>query len=112
MPRYATSAGPAANHGIVGLASMPDGRTFFTTHEGWLHELQPRAGAATAVLDRGAFHPEGRAYASSLFVLDHGRVLAGVTQRNGGFEWVRRALPTGRSEATPIDLGSRKGVLL
>lgn len=112
MPRYPTLAGPAANHGIVGLASMPDGRTFFTTHEGWLHELVPRGDAATAMLDRGQFHPEGGAYASSLFVMNNGRLLAGVTQREGRFDWVRRALPSGRSDAAPIDLGSRKNVLL
>ncbi len=112
MPRYPTAAGPTANHGIVGVASMPDGRIFFTTHEGWLHELVPKAASPTAVVDRGPFHPEGAAYAPSLFVRDKGRALVGITQRGGRFEWVRRALPSWRSDAAPIDLGTRKGVLL
>jgi outer membrane protein assembly factor BamB len=112
LPRYPTAAGPAANHGIVGLASMPDGRSFFTTHDGWLHELVPQGDAATAVVDRGLFHPDGVAYAPSLFVMEDGRALAGVTQRDGRFDWVRRELPAGRSAAVPLDLGMRKDVLL
>lgn len=112
MPHYPTSAGPVANHGIVGLASMPDGRTFFTTHEGWLHELVPKRKAPTAIVDRGLFHPDGAAYAASLFVVDGGRTLAGVAQRDGRFDRVRRDLRSGRAEALPIDLGPRKEVLL
>jgi len=112
LPRY-PMAGPAgANHGIVGLASMPDGRTFFTTHEGWLHELVPQGDAPTAVRSRGAFHPDGVAYAASLFVLDDGRILAGVAQRYDGFDWVAMDLRAGRASATRIDLGTRRDVLL
>lgn len=112
LPRYPIAAGPAANHGIVGLASMPDGGTYFTTHDGWLHELTPQGAAATAVVDRGLFHPEGVAYAPSLFALDGHRTLAGVAQRNGRFDWVRRDVRSGRTESAPIDLGHRKDVLL
>ncbi len=112
LPRYPTTDGPAANHGIVGLASMPDGRTFFTTHDGWLHELKPMGDAATAVLAHGLFHPDGVAYAPSLFVARGGAALVGVAQRDGRFDWVRRDLLSGRSAASPIDLGRRREVLL
>lgn len=112
LPRYPTAEGPAANHGIVGLASMPDGRTFFTTHDGWLHALMPMGDAATTVLDHGHFHPEGVSYAPSLFVARGGAALEGVARRDGRFDWVRRDLLSGRSAAWPIDLGGRREVLL
>lgn len=112
LTRYPLPGAPEANHGIVGLAGMPDGRTFFTTHEGWLHELVPQRDGSTAVRMRGAFHPEGAAYAASLFVLDGGRTLAGVTKRGDAFDWVRLDLSTDRAEASRIDLGSRAEVLL
>jgi len=112
LPRYPMGAGPEANHGIIGLASTPDGRTFFTTHDGWLHELLPRGDTAKLLLDRGGFHPDGVSYAASLFLVDDGRTLAGVAQRGSHFDWVRRDLSSGRSDAIPIDLGARQEVLL
>jgi hypothetical protein len=100
------------NHGIVGLTYLADGRMAFTTHRGYLYLIEPQPGAAAKVLPVGWFHPRGEMYAPSLFAVDGGRFLAGVTQRGQRFDWVVFDLQTRRSTAHALDTKNLKEVLL
>ena len=48
-----------SNHGIVGLAYLPDGRLLFTTHRGQLYVVEPK-GAQPAKVDRRRLVSPGR----------------------------------------------------
>jgi hypothetical protein len=60
----------------------------------------------------GWFHPDGEAYAPSLFALGGDGLVAGVTERNGRYEWVVLELKTRISGAFPLDTKGLGGVLL
>jgi hypothetical protein len=109
---YLGSESPAANHGIVGLAYLADGRIVFTTHRGHLYAIDPTLGGSASVKAVGWFHPAGEAYAPSLFTFNGKSVLAGVTQRAGRYEWVVFDLTTGISFAFPLDTKGLRNVLL
>jgi hypothetical protein len=100
---YLGKGSPNPNHGIVGLAYLPDGRLLFTTHRGHLYVIEPQPGAAARVSALGWFHPGGEAYAASLFAVGGNRLVAGVTRREGRFEWVVFELTTRVSAAFPLD---------
>jgi hypothetical protein len=104
--------GDEDNHGITGLAYLADGRMVFTTHRGYLYLIEPQAGRAAKVSPLGWFHPRPETYAPSLFSVDGRRFLAGVTQREGRFDWVVFDLQTRRSTAHLLDTKNLKEVLL
>jgi hypothetical protein len=112
LPEYAGRGSPESHHGITGLAQLPDGRVAFTTARGRLHLIVPSPGAAARVEDAGWFHPDGEAYAPSLFAYGGSNLLAGVVQRPGRFEWVIHELLTRTSVALPLDTRGLRGVLL
>jgi hypothetical protein len=109
---YAGEGSIEENHGITGLAYLADGRMVFTTHRGYLYLIEPQAGRAARVVPVGWFHPRAETYAPSLFSLDGGRFLAGVTQRGPRFDWVVFDLQARRSTAQLLDTKSLKDVLL
>jgi hypothetical protein len=106
------TASPQNNHGIVGLAYLADGRLLFTTHRGQLYLIEPKAGQPAAVVALGWFHPDGEAYAPSLFALDGDSLIAGVTQRGGVYQWVVFELKTRIAGAFPLDTKGLRSVLL
>ena len=108
---YLGKGRPADNHGIIGLAFLQDGSLLFTTHSGQLYRVEPRPRAPATVTALGWFHPEGEAYAPSLFVLG-GSLISGVTQRSGRYEWVVFELNTRVSAAFPLDTKNLKKLLL
>ena len=112
LESYLGSLAPSANHGIVGLAYLADGRLLFTTHRGQLYMIQPRAGLPAQVTSLGWFHPDGEAYAPSLFALDGAGLIAGVTERKGLYEWVVLELNTRISGAFALDIKGLRNVLL
>ena len=109
---YLGSESPAANHGIVGVAYLADGRLVFTTHRGHVYAIDPTLSGSASVKAVGWFHPAGEAYAASLFTFNGKSVLAGVTQRAGRYEWVVFDLATGISFAFPLDTSGLRNVLL
>jgi hypothetical protein len=109
---YLGAASPGSNHGIVGVAYLADGRMVFTTDRGQLYLIEPRLERHAVVTAVGWFHPEGEAYAPSLFSFDGKSLLAGVTQRAGRYEWVVFDLATRISGAFPLDTKDLRKVLL
>lgn len=108
---YLRKGPPADNHGIVGLAFLQDGSLLFTTHSGQLYRVEPQSRAPATVTALGWFHPEGEAYAPSLFVLG-GSLICGVTQRSGRYEWVVFELHSRVSAAFPLDTENLGKLLL
>jgi hypothetical protein len=106
------TAAPQNNDGIVGLAYLADGRLLFTTHRGQLYLIEPKAGGPAAVEALGWFHPDGEAYAPSLFALDGDSLIAGVTQRGGTYQWVVFELKTHIARAFALDTKGLRSVLL
>ena len=109
---YLGAESPGANHGIVGLAYLADGRIAFTTHRGHLYTIDPTRDKSASVTAVGWFHPAGEAYAPSLFTFSGGNLLAGVTKHSGLYEWVVFDLATGISSAFPLDTKGLRNVLL
>lgn len=99
-------------HGIIGLAYLADGKIVFTTHYGQLYSIAPQPGRPSVVTALGWFHPAGEAYAPSLFSFRGQSLLAGVTQREGRYEWVVFDLESRFSFAFPLDTKALKDVLL
>jgi hypothetical protein len=112
MPAYLGRVDPQSNHGIVGLAYLPDGSLLFTTHVGHLYRVEPRHGAPAAVTTLGDWPLQAPAYAPSLFALGGRGWIAGVAQTGSGFRWVAAELATGVSAAFPLDLPGLDKVLL
>jgi hypothetical protein len=112
LPQCVDGGSPDGNHGITGLAYLPDGRIFFTTHRGQLHAIEPKASSPATVTTVGWFHPEGEAYAPSLFRVDGSNLLAGITRRGERFEWVIYDLAKRRSFAYALDTHGLQNVLL
>jgi hypothetical protein len=109
---YLGTEAPAANHGIVGLAYLPDGRIAFTTHIGRLYVIHPQRAGPAQVTDVGWLHPAGPVYPPSLFALGGNDWVGGVARRGPNFEWVMADLRTGSSAARPLDTQGLKRVLL
>ena len=109
---YFGKTSPESNHGIVGLAYLVDGRMVFTTDRGQLYLVEPKRDSHAVVKAIGWFHPDGEAYAPSLFSFDGKSLLAGVTQRGGRHEWVVFDLATRISGAFPLDTKDLRKVLL
>jgi hypothetical protein len=96
-----------SSHGIVGLVDMADGSLLFLTDQGYLYRIMPRAGSAAEVRGLGWFHPEGTAYAPSLFTFDGVRYVVGAGRRpRRPWEWIVFDLATETSRATRLDIGS------
>jgi hypothetical protein len=113
LPDYfAPGERPESNHGITGWVVSPAGTVYFTTHHGRLYRIDPGPGGTGPVTSLGFLHPEGRAYAPSLFLLDDGHTLAGAVQREERFEFVTRHPGSGRATVFPIDTSAWHGVLL
>ncbi len=109
---YLGTESPLANHGMVALAYLSDGRLLFTTHPGQIYEIRPQLDRPAVVAALGWFHPDGKAYAPSLFPLGGDSLVAGVTQRGGRYEWVVFELNTRISGAFPLDTQGLRSVLL
>ncbi len=101
------------NHGIVGLAYLPDGRMVFTSHAGYLYSIQASGNGPALVTGLGWFHPNGKSYIPSLFSLGGDNWLAGVARRRPrDFEWIVSDLASGDTAVSPIDTGGLQRVLL
>lgn len=109
---YLDQSSAEQNHGIVGLAYLPDGRMLFTTHIGHLYMIDPKDAQRAAVTALGWLHPGGAAYAPSLFALGGTNWVAGVARRQSNFEWVVADLSTQLSAAFPLDTKGLQKVLL
>lgn len=109
---YLDKGSPESNHGIVGLAYLPDGRMVFTTHIGHLYMIEPRDKTPATVTALGWFHPDGEAYAPSLFSFGGTNWIAGVARRREGFEWVVSDLNARLAAAFPVDTKGLQKVLL
>ncbi len=109
---YLDNGSPESNHGIVGLAYLPDGRMVFTTHVGHLYIIEPHEKGPATVTAAGWFHPDGEAYAPALFSFGGSNWIAGVARRQKGFEWVVSDLSARLAAAFPIDTKGLQKVLL
>ena len=87
------------NHGMTGIAYLSDGRMLFATHRGHLYSIEPQPNGPARVTALGWLHPDGEAYAPALFVSRATSRLAGLTLRDGRYQWVTRELHT-RSRPT------------
>ena len=101
-----------SNHGIVGLTYLPDGRMLFVTHIGHLYMIEPRENERAKVTAVGWMHPDGEAYAPSLFSMGANHLVAGVARRQAGLEWVVTNLSTRSSLSFPLDTKGLRKVLL
>ena len=110
---YLANGSPEQNHGIVGIAYLPDRRLAFTTHRGQIYEITPADTGPAIVTARGWMHPSGEAYAPGLYAFGGDAWISGITQRGAAFEWVVRNLADpGTARAFPIGVGSLRNVLL
>jgi hypothetical protein len=103
---------PDDNHGIIGLAYLPDGRLLFASHIGYLYVIEPKVNGPAAVSAVGWMHPDGEAYTSSLFSFGGNNLIAGVGLRQSSFEWVVSDIGARFSSAFPLDTKGLKKVLL
>ncbi len=109
---YLGQGSPGENHGIVGLAYLPDGRMAFTTHIGHLYLIAPGDSGKSSVIAVGDLHPKGDAYTPSLFQLADTSMVAGVVQRQGRFEWLVYDLSKRLGGVFPLDTADLQKVLL
>jgi hypothetical protein len=109
---YLGKGSPESNHGIVGFAYLPDGRMLFATHIGHLYVIEPKENERAAVTPAGWLHPDGPAYAPSLFSVGGNSWIAGVVSREGRFEWVVANLGSPVSKTFSLDTKGLKKVLL
>jgi hypothetical protein len=112
LEHYFGEAAAAEDHGIVGLATLADGRSLFTTHAGHLYAIEPREGAAARIAALGWFHPQGASYAPSLFALDGRTLVAGIARRGERYEWIVFDLASRTSKAFAFDTHDVSGPLL
>jgi glycopeptide antibiotics resistance protein len=101
--------GPEESHGIVGVQPMADRSIVFVTHAGFLYQIPVAAYEIPAVIHEiGWFHPEGPAYAPSLFTFSGTTYLVGVSQhlhgRSANYEWLLYNLKTRTSTASPFEV--------
>ena len=112
LHRYVGRGRLEENHGIVGVAYLPDGRLAFSTALGYVYLIEPGAAGAAKVREADWLHPAGSTYAPSLFSMNDGELVAGVAYRGPRFEWVVTDLRTRASRAFPLDTLGLEGVLL
>jgi hypothetical protein len=113
LPDYLEGVKPAGHHGIVGVSYLADDRVAFTTHTGRLYLVVPTPGGAATVKALGYFHPDGAAYAPSLFAFSGETLVAGVARReHGAFEWVVHDVDSGLAGAFALDTGDLPQLLL
>ncbi|WP_162911102.1 hypothetical protein [Azohydromonas sediminis] len=112
LAHYLGRESPQANHGIVGLAYLPDGNLLFTTHVGHLYRIEPRAEGPARVTSLGPWPAQAPAYAPSLFALGGRGWVAGVIHARGGFQWAAAEPSTGVASAFPLELRGLEKVLL
>ena len=112
LEHYLGGGSVEANHGIIGLAYLSDGRMLFTTHVGYLYLIEPREEGPAKVTAIGWLHPDGSAYTASLFSFGGGNIVGGVSNSHAGFDWVLFNLASGLSKAFPLDTKDLKKVLL
>jgi hypothetical protein len=99
---------PDSSHGIVAVA--PDGSRgwYFTTGNGRLYRVEPKATGPSALTDLGWIHPAGSRYAPSIFRDEQTGVIYGVTYLNSsgsqGFEWITRPV-NGQTTVAPLLYG-------
>jgi hypothetical protein len=112
LAQYVGREGLADNHGLVGVSTTRSGRAYFINHIGRLHEIVPRSGRGSDVIDLGFIHPNGPKYCPGLFELESGKRLGSFTSVQGGFEWITYDLERKKSTAQMVDLFGMKNVLL
>ena len=104
------------NHGITGLAYLPNGRILFVTSRGYLHVIDSPDRQAperpVKVRSLGYVHPEGEAYTASLFSLGDAGHVAAISATPRGYEWVVADIGSGLANAYRIDTHDMKDVLL
>jgi len=93
--RYVEGNDATGSHGIVAFQPMADGSIFFTTHRGYLYRVAPPASTAgsmnqgaAVVTAVGWLHPNGPAYAASLFTPDGNRTLYSLARTSAGYQWL------------------------
>jgi hypothetical protein len=109
---YLGKESPESNHGIIGLAYLPDGRMLFTTHVGYLYMVEPRENERAAVTPMGWVHPDGVAYTPSLFSIGTDNLVAGIGNRRGEVEWIVANPGARLSLSFPLDTKGLRKVLL
>jgi hypothetical protein len=114
LQHYLGKGSPEQNHGIVGIAYLPDHRMMFTTHLGQLYEITPMNSGPSQVRAMGWMHPSGSAYAPGLYAFGGNTWIGGIIQRGKIFEWVLKNLENQSQppQPLPIELGSLRSVLL
>jgi hypothetical protein len=104
------------SHGIVSFQPLADGTVVFATDQGYLYQVMARAGRAALVVDRGWFHPRGRAYVASMFTSDGRQHLMGLARRDTPSgprcEWLVYDLTTGICQPFPVTLPELDGQAL
>jgi len=111
LEAYFDSGPPAENHGITAIAYLKDGRLRFVTHRGYLYGIGQRSEGPARIDPIGWLHPDGAAYAASLFAWAPGW-LAGITLRGGRYEWVAHDTGLGTSQVSTFDVGRLNKLLL
>ena len=91
-----------SSHGIVGFAFLQNGDCIFTTHQGALYHLRPRADSASSLDSLGWFHPEGVSYAPCLYTPDGQSLVCGLANREGVFQWVVYEFANGVGEVISL----------
>jgi hypothetical protein len=109
---YLDDVSPEENHGIVGVAYMPNRQLMFTTHRGQVYAITPVEMGPAKITALGWMHPKGEAYAPGLYAFGGDTWLAGIVQRGMSFDWVVHNFGAGLSRSFRIDSGSLKEVLL
>lgn len=111
LPDYLDDFPAEHNHGIMGIANLPDGRLVFTTQRGQLYLIEPRSRGPAVVSAVGALHPDGVSYPGSLFAYGSGLIVS-VARRAGRHDWVVYDLAGRTSSAFALDTGDLSDVLL
>jgi hypothetical protein len=109
LRHYLDETPPVYNHGIVSFERLSDHTLAFITHPGYLYRVTPHDDRPADVTELGWMHPKGEAYVASLFSPDGARYLAGVSNRDGRYEWLVRDLVTGKSVSVALDLPKQDG---
>lgn len=109
IDNFETPEKPRRYQGIVGFSYLADSSMVFLTSLGYLYQIVPTATGPARVVERGWFHPQGRAAASSLFTYAGKRYLMGVTKRrDSGREWVVYDLENDTSAAIEFPFPAKR----